>query len=93
MNKKERLKKLPPIFLEISKRFASDYLISEQLHLRTICEIGASKFPLNLLPKTPFDKQSPMIFNKIFSKVIDNDKKLSILLKKAEIESLYINKE
>ena len=87
-----KLKELPPIFSEISDRFASDYLIAYKLHFTTEVKIDAVRFPLSLL-KSSSKEYDESIFNEIFSRVLDNDKKLSSLLKKAKIESLNIPKE
>jgi hypothetical protein len=84
---KNKQKSLPPIFSEISDRLASDFLIAEQLQFQTIVKLTAIKFPLSLLPKM-FKREKEMILNEVFSKVIDNDKKLSLLLKEAKIQNL-----
>lgn len=88
----KEIKKLPPNFSEIAERFASDYLIAQQLHLKTLVEIETSKFPLSVIFSIP-KKESKTIFDKIFSKVVDNDKKLKDLFEKADIDKLSIKKE
>ena len=90
--KRKKLKELPPIFSKISDRFASDYRIATQLHFYTRVKIDASRFPFSLIAKFPKEEDNA-IFNKIFEKVVDNDEKLSILLKEAKIQNLSIDKE
>jgi len=78
---------LPAIFSEISKRFATDYRIALEVHLHTKARIDLSRLPISLITKFP-KEEDKAIFNKIFNKVVDNDERLSDLLRKAKIKNL-----
>ncbi len=82
-------KKMPPLFDEISKRFATDYSLALKINLETQVKILASKPLIFLFLKFP-KKEKQMIFNKVFNKIVDNDKTLNLLLKEARIGDLMI---
>ena len=56
----------------------------------TIVKIQTARFWVSLITKLPKEQEST-IFQEILNKVIDNDKKLSKLLKKAKIDSLKLS--
>jgi len=86
---KTKLNKLPQIFSEISDRFASDYMIAYKLYLDTKIKIDSSRFPISLIVKFQKEEED-VIFSKIFDRIVENDKELFLLLKKAKIENLKI---
>ena len=81
---KTKLNKLPPIFSEIS-----DYMIAYKLYLDTKIKIDSSRFPISLIVKFQKEEED-VIFSKIFDRIVENDKELFLLLKKAKIENLKI---
>ena len=93
MKKKQReLIDMPPIYLKICDRLASDYFIAHGIYLNTQLRIDVKRFPFSLIPSKYYPKEdkilSDVLLGEILNKVLDNDKQLTTLWKKTKIHNL-----
>jgi hypothetical protein len=80
-------KELPKEFEVIAERFANDYRLALLIHSEAYVK-AALKSPVTTLLGVP-KKESELLFQTIFSKVIENDKILNKAFKESKIETFF----